>query len=240
MEGFVRVEAWSYTPPPPPRDHAVLAYALRHGAVTAPQVAVAAPEGEPLFTSLWSCERRLRALRAAGLMRRWPAAWDHGPDVFTVTAAGARLVPQVRLQAPERPDLGTLRHDLCVVDLSEQLLADNPGSRWRSERELRRDQLLRHRAAGMAMLAERRRSPDGALVLAAGEVVAVELDLTPKRSSTYRILLNAYVAMANAGARTRRRRPPGRSPRPARRRARRRRASAHHGRAAPRCRLPRR
>ena len=163
-----------------PRDEELVRWVARHGLVSAEQV------GRRFFPSMWAAWRRLRRLEAAGLVRREPAFRDL-PYVVRVTAAGARLAECDVL--PARLDPGLLRHALAVVDLSDELLAGNPGSRWTTERELRRDRM---RAARDDPQERQRRTPDGLLALADGRRVAVELDLTPKRTRKLEQLADAY------------------------------------------------
>lgn len=163
-----------------PRDEQLVHWVARHGLVSAEQV------GRRFFPSMWSAWRRLRRLEAAGLVRREPAFRDL-PYVVRVTAAGARLAACDVL--PARLDPGLLRHALAVVDLSDELLAGHPGSSWTTERELRRDRM---RAARDDPQERQRRTPDGLLVLADGRRIAVELDLTPKRTRKLEQLADAY------------------------------------------------
>jgi hypothetical protein len=83
-----------------------------------------------------------------------------------------------------------LRHSLALVDLMDTLSHEHPGCACRTERELRtdrtRDRVMGTRRAG------RGRMPDGELQLASGETVAVELDLTPKRSKVYEQIIRSY------------------------------------------------
>lgn len=162
------------------RDEDLVRWVARHGLVSADQV------GRRFFPSMWAAWRRLRRLEAAGLIRREPAFRDL-PFVVRVTGAGARLAACDVL--PARLDAGLLRHALAVVDLSEELLADAPGAEWVTERELRRDRM---RAARADPEERQRRTPDGVLVLRDGRHVAVELDLTPKRTRKLEQLADAY------------------------------------------------
>ena len=163
-----------------PRDEDLVRWVARHGLVSADQV------GRRFFPSMWAAWRRLRRLEAAGLLRREPAFRDL-PFVVRATGAGARLAACDVL--PARLDAGLLRHALAVVDLSEELLASTPGAQWVTERELRRDRM---RAARTDPKERQRRTPDGLLVLSGGRRVAVELDLTPKRTRKLEQLADAY------------------------------------------------
>ena len=131
--------------------------------------------------------RRVRLLEAAGLLtiERVLLAL---PEVVRATPRGARLsgadLPAASL------DLSRIRHNLALVDLSEELLAAHPASTWTTERELRRDRMRAARAAGG--WERQRRVPDGLLRLENGHRIAVELDLTPKRSTRLDLLAGAY------------------------------------------------
>lgn len=166
------------------RDIAMLRYATRHGVCTADQLT------RRFFTSDSACWRRLRALEALGLIVR-RRTWWQGPQVVLATPLGSQLadvdLPAARLNLPE------LEHSLALVDLSEQVLLSQPGSQWLTERELRRDAIRRHRQDGMDPRPVRIRTPDGVVVLGSKRV-AVELDLTSKRTEQYEQLLRAYAA----------------------------------------------
>jgi hypothetical protein len=139
------------------------------------------------FTSSPPAVRRLRALGTAGLLvadRVLAAA----PPVVRATRAGARLAGCDL--APASLDLARIRHNLALVDLSEELLASDAGADWTTERELRRDRMRAARTGGR--WDRQRRVPDGLLRLADGTRVAVELDLTPKRSARLDLLAGAY------------------------------------------------
>jgi hypothetical protein len=165
----------------------MLRFATRHGVCTAEQLS------RRFFTSESACWRRLRALASLGLILR-RRTWWQGPQVVLTSPLGARLadvdLPPARLNLPE------LDHALAVVDLSEQLLAAHPGAAWITERELRRDAIRGHREDGMTPRSARLRTADG--VLSVGEKrIAVELDLTSKRTEQYEQLLRAYAADRN-------------------------------------------
>jgi hypothetical protein len=173
-------------PPPHPtqlsaRDLQLLAYTVRHGMVTPEQLTAR------FFDSRAPALRRLRALEAAGLL-----VSDHllvaAPPVVRATPAGTRRAGCDL--APASLDLARVRHNLALVDLSEELLASHPGSVWTTERELRRDRMRAARAGGR--WDRQRRVPDGLLRLEGGQRIAVELDLTPKRSARLDLLAGAY------------------------------------------------
>ena len=154
---------------------------MRHGIVLAEQISAR------FFTGPAPANRRLRALEGAGLLVRDP--------VLTALPAVVRATPRgVRLAgcdlAPASLDLARVHHNLALVDLSEELLAAHPGSAWTTERELRRDRMRAARTGGT--WERQRRVPDGLLRLDRGTRVAVELDLTPKRSARLELLAGAY------------------------------------------------
>lgn len=92
--------------------------------------------------------------------------------------------------APAQLVEAELRHALALVDLMEQLAGDNPGATIRTERELRTARYS-ERTAGSRQLG-RGRMPDGELTLSSGKVVAVELDLTSKRTVDCERIVDAY------------------------------------------------
>lgn len=164
-----------------PRDLDVLRFAARHGMVTPERLATR------FFTAPPLALRRLRALESAGLLVR-DRVLVAAPPVVRATPAGTRLAGCDL--APASLDLARIAHNLALVDLSEQLLAAHPGSAWTTERELRRDRMRAARAGGR--WERQRRVPDGILQLAAGTRIAIELDLTPKRSARLEMLAGAY------------------------------------------------
>jgi hypothetical protein len=166
------------------RDIDMLRYSTRHGVCTADQLT------RRFFSSDSACWRRLRVLERLGLIVR-RRTWWQGPQVVLATPLGSQLA-NVDL-SPARLNLPELEHSLALVDLSEQLLLGQPGSQWLTERELRRDAIRRHRQDGMDFRPVRIRTPDGVLVLGAKRI-AIELDLTPKRTEQYEQLLRAYAA----------------------------------------------
>jgi DNA-binding MarR family transcriptional regulator len=162
-------------------DIDILRYAVRHGMVTPEQLAAR------FFRSPESAQPHLSSLVAAGLLvTEGPLLAI--PAVVRATPQGARLAGCDL--TPASLDLARLRHNLALVDLSEELLATHPGSVWTTERELRRDRMRAARAFGGW---ERQgRVPDGLLRLEDGRRIAIELDLTPKRSARLDLLAGAY------------------------------------------------
>jgi hypothetical protein len=109
--------------------------------------------------------------------------------VLRLTPSGARLADvDVR---PARLVLAEVRHSLAVVDLLEELLAKEPKATVLvTEREIRasrrRDLRLDPTKIGTG------RMPDAELQ-PRGKRIAVELDLTPKRSTVYEDILTSYL-----------------------------------------------
>jgi len=162
-------------------DRELLGYVARHGMVTPEQLA----SRHNLCVAV--VRQQLRALEEAGLLL-CASVLVGIPEVVRATRAGTRLAGCDL--APASLDLARIRHSLALVDLSEELLGAHPGSVWTTERELRRDRMRAARAGDG--WERRRRVPDGLLRLAGGTRVAVELDLTPKRSARLDLLAGAY------------------------------------------------
>lgn len=170
------------------RDREILAWIGRHGVVTADQVARRFFGRDDGATGKRAAYRRLAVLEDLGLVRRDQTPFWRAPHVIRVTKAGTEIgeidIAPARIVEPE------MRHALALVDLTEQLLAENKGATLRTEREIRTDR-WHERHAGTRDPA-RGRTPDGALTLKGGKVVAIELDLTPKRSKDFERILRAY------------------------------------------------
>lgn len=174
------------------RDREILGYLTRHGVCTPDQIT------RRFFTGRWAAYRRLRKLEELRLIARRRTFWQQ-PNVLTPTSLGTALA-QIDLPPVPGLVLARLEHDLAVVDLSEQILAQNEGS-WLTERELRRDAARELQASGMGQKqAMPPRSPDGMLVLPDSRRVAIELELTGKTSAVYRQILSAYVAKRGVSA----------------------------------------
>jgi hypothetical protein len=156
--------------------------------VTAEQVArrfFARPDGE---VGLRAAYRRIAILQSLGLVRRDPTPFWRAPHVLRVTSAGAQA-GEIDI-APARIVEAELRHSLALVDLVEKLHAHYPGTVLLTEREIRTDR-YHERAAG-SRTPGRGRTPDGMLTFPDGKVVAIELDLTPKRSKDFERVLRSY------------------------------------------------
>ncbi len=90
---------------------------------------------------------------------------------------------------PARLVLAEVHHAVAVVTLTERLLDEHPRATLTTERELRSDR-YRERLAAQRPRGQGR-TPDGVLHLA-NKSIAIELDLTPKRSKDYERILVAY------------------------------------------------
>ena len=114
--------------------------------------------------------------------------WKH-PQVLRLTGAGARFVDAG--VGPARLVMSQVPHTLAVVDLLEQLRTTAPrGTVLTTERELRIRR--RQELAENPQLKGRGRIPDAELKWS-GKRIAVELDLTPKRSFDFERILSAYL-----------------------------------------------
>lgn len=168
------------------RDFKVLRWILRHGVVTANQVR------RDFFPSQRRAYGRLRDLGQAGLLTHRRVLYGE-PGVYRATERGAELA-DIGL-TPGRLRWPDLEHSLSVVDLSQDLLRENPGARWVTEREIRRDSMEREyrdpESGKLVAVADqsRDRRPDGLLIQPGGRMVAVEYEQTPKRSGVYEKLV---------------------------------------------------
>jgi hypothetical protein len=167
----------------------------RHGVVTAELV------GRRFFRrpdendyGKWAAYRRLRALRALGLvLSNKPFAGR--PAVLRVTREGARIADVGLRPAPLV--LSELRHSLAVVWLTEYLLAENAAAELTTERELRA-QRYRELRDGVRDV-EEGRAPDALLRIPTNDAsaqgvmtVAVELDLSRKDRRAMERMVRQY------------------------------------------------
>jgi hypothetical protein len=132
--------------------------------------------------------RRLAILEKLGLIRRDQTPFWNAPKILRLTPAGVE-VGEVGVR-PARYVEGEVRHAVALVDLVEELQAQHKGSSLRTEREIRTDRW--HDRADGRRDAGKGRIPDGQLTLSSGRVVAIEMDLTPKRSKDFERILRAY------------------------------------------------
>lgn len=170
------------------RDMAIVEWIGRHGVVTADQVAAR------YFRGRRAAYRRLDALRALGLVRRDHTFWRE-PAALRVTPAGARLVDLS--VAPAELVLPEVRHGLALVTLSERLLRHYSGATYVTERELRAAELRARRQ--LPDHSGYQRIPDGLLLLPDGHRVAIELDLTNKRTVEIERIVTCYQNMHLVG-----------------------------------------
>jgi len=171
-----------------PRDLDVLRWVGRHGIVTREHVANRFFGRDSASTGIWAAYRRVRILVNLGLLQQDHCLWRE-PAVLRLTSHGARIA-QLDVR-PARLVLPEVRHALAVVDLVERLLAQLPDDTLLiTEREMRvarrRDLRLDPTTIGTG------RMPDAEL-RRDGQRVAIELDLTPKRSAVYEDILNSYM-----------------------------------------------
>lgn len=169
-----------------PLEVDILTWIGRFGVVNERQI------GRHFFTredghiGLHALSNRVRRLEAERLVcRRIPAARQS--PVYSLTRAGADLCDASLRPAHWLPL--ELKHSLAVVDLMETLVSEQPGSRVKTEREIRAE---RGRAAGGQPRRDRR-VPDAELILPTGRVVAIELDRTPKRSPVIEGIVRLYL-----------------------------------------------
>jgi len=169
------------------RDVEMVRWIGRHGIVTVEQVSTKFFAREDGSLGNWAAYRRLRKLEELHLIRRDPTFWRE-PAVLRVTTAGARLA-EIDV-APAHIVLAEVHHTLALVDLMEQLLAQDRGATIVTEREIRalrfRELAVKQRRPGYG------RIPDGILHLRTKKTVAVELDLTSKRQRDIERVIAGY------------------------------------------------
>jgi len=187
------------------RDIMILRWIAQHGVVSIEQVwrqhfRATSTAQDPLTSSVY---RRVRILEEMGLVQRKQARY-RGPDVLLLTPRGATVadigVPPARFVPTQ------VEHALVVVDLIEQLVRENPGATLVTERQIRAWQMRGRQARARTddsaspaahtqdahAIPHLRRVPDALLILVSGEVIAVELDRTPKRSVDVVRIADAY------------------------------------------------
>lgn len=170
------------------RDMAMLTWIGLHGIVTPEQVARHFFLRDDGDVGQWAAYRRLRKLEQLDLLQRDRVYWRH-PTVLRLTGAGARVadcgVGPAKLVMAEVP------HCLAVVDLLEQLREKAPrGTVITTERELRIQR--RREMRDDPRKVGRGRIPD-ALLAWSGKNVALELDLTNKRTIDMERILLTYL-----------------------------------------------
>jgi hypothetical protein len=168
------------------RDVEVLTWMGRYGMVTAAQVARRFFLRDGGATGSRSARNRLSRLESLDLVRR-DIPFARHPGVLRLTAAGAELADAHIAPAGWVP--AEIAHSLAVVDLMEMLASEHAGAVVRTEREIRVDRGAEGRGRSIGTDG---RIPDGELVLKSGRTVAVELDLTPKRSPDVARIIRSY------------------------------------------------
>jgi len=175
-----------------PRDPEILRWIGRYGMVSTEQIARRWFHRETTGGS-WTTSgayRRVQALETMGLLQR-DQLYLRGPHILRLTPKGARLAgPGVR---PARLVPATVGHALAVVDLAEELLARFPDAVLLTEREIRSDQIRARRSHG-ATGPILKRVPDAMLRLSTGDMMAIELDHTPKTTKDIERIASAYYA----------------------------------------------
>lgn len=169
-----------------PRDIDVLTWIGRYGIVRETQLAARFFRRDDGSVGARSATNEVRKLEGLGLLiRAIPQA--HHPTVLRISDAGADLVDADIRPAGWVP--AELAHSLAVVDLMESLLAEHPGSSVVTERQIR---VARGHDDHAGPTHATGRVPDGVLVLKNGKRIAVELDLTAKRSPDVAAIIRTY------------------------------------------------
>ena len=185
------------------RDQKILVFLMCYKAATITQIRRELFRGIVISVAY----RRLADLARGGLIKH-PMVHHGKPGVYMVTERGARQAG-LGLSAPEL-DESTLNHTLTVLDLSWAVRFGREGDgvgadewdAWITERELWRDKNEDRRDEKTGRLKagpKKGRTPDGLLVLRTGEEVAVELELTPKKSFAYGSIFSSYSEQLDAG-----------------------------------------
>lgn len=168
----------------------ILTWIGRHGVVTAHQVAKHFFSRDDGSVGIHATSNRLRKLEALRYVDRRISAAGQA-SVFRLTETGTDVTDGAIRPAGWVP--GELEHSLALVDLLEGLVTEHPGATYRTEREIRTDRGRKERGRSTAADG---RVPDGELLLPSGKVVALELDLTAKRSRDVEIVVHNYTRSA--------------------------------------------
>lgn len=166
------------------RDLALIGEVLRWGALPLSQLAAW------YFDADRTAANRVTRLRQASYLG---AVREGRHVVVTATRAGARLRSDLCLPWRDRP-WQSMEHLLAVVQVAAQLLAEDESAAWITERELLNDQLRQAREAGGRLRTGLGRRPDGVLVSASGEWLAIEVELHPKSRPVYERIMTWYLA----------------------------------------------
>lgn len=159
------------------RDRELFRWINGHGFATVAQV------GRWMGTHYQTAQRRVQLLVRHGYLQ---SAWVlHGePRAIWPTKLGWRLsgdgLSPVRQMSP-----GVYRHDRMVVDISQMILAKNPGARFVPARRLRRKLWQDNPEARPPHVS------DGVFEMPNGDRVTIELELTAKnRTALEKIILD--------------------------------------------------
>ncbi len=163
-----------------PKDMEVLRWIGLNGLVTVQQVARQFYIREGGRVGVWAAYKRIGKLEKVEVRGNRILLWERTPNgrhrVLRLTRRGLHRVgldlPPAQVVTPE--------HDVAVVDLLQHILSQNPGTRVITERQ------LRHEWPDLP------RRPDALLRLASGQIVAVELDRTSKRSVKVTAIIDAF------------------------------------------------
>jgi hypothetical protein len=169
------------------RDVEILTWMGRYGMVTAAQVATRFFSRDDGAIGTRAARNRLTRLESLTLIRR-DIPYARHPGVLRLTAAGAELADAHIAPAGWVP--AEVDHSLAVVALMETLVAEHAAATVRTEREIRAERGAKGRGRDGG---NDGRIPDGELVMRTGKVVAVELDLTPKRSPDVARIVRSYL-----------------------------------------------
>jgi hypothetical protein len=177
------------------RDEDILCWIARHGVVTTELIGRQffwRPDAEDY--GKWAAYRRVRALQTLGLVLSDKPFVDM-PAVLRVTREGARIADVGIRPAPLV--VSQLRHSIALVQLTDDLLAENAGAELTTERELRAER-YREQKEGMRET-EQGRTPDALLRIPTADAgtqdmmtVAVELDLTRKDRRAMERMVRQY------------------------------------------------
>jgi hypothetical protein len=124
---------------------------------------------------------RLPRLWEAGIVNLWSDVLE-GASVYSPTRLTQRIVG-VSNVSPRQPRRAHLAHDVAVVDLADYLVANEPGSQWIAEDELRN--FLREIAPEpLRLWRDTRHRPDGLLVTPEHRI-GIELEHSDKYHKRY-------------------------------------------------------
>jgi|GEM_PF-1779455 len=192
---------WKFNPEITSLDDEILRWIAKRGVVQAEQIGWRffwRPDSPDKGYGKSATARRLDALSRLRLILRYRNPYagigsERRQDLVCVSRRGA-LRADLGI-GPATIVLHELRHSLAVVNLTEALLDEYPGSELTTERELRAER-YRERWAGV-LGSKRGRIPDALLLVPTEdaptkETVAIELDLSRKDSLAMEDMVRAY------------------------------------------------